>query len=49
VVALILRRDEQANKYREILKKIAAEILGKITDGTFKKALPLLYKELAKV
>ena len=49
VVALLLRRDENAGKYREILKKIAAEILGKITDGTFVKSLPSLYKELAKI
>jgi len=49
VVALVLRRDEQTHKYREILKKIAAEILGKIKDGSFKKALPSLYKEFAKI
>jgi len=49
VVALVLRRDEQTNKYREILKKIAAEILGKVRDGDYKKALPNLYKDLAKI
>ena len=49
VVALLLRRDEKPHKYREILKKIAAEILDKIGDGKFKKALPDLYKELAKI
>ena len=49
VVALLLRRDEKPHKYREILKKIAAEILDKIPDGKFKKVLPDLYKELAKV
>lgn len=49
VVALLLRRDEKPHKYREVLKKIAAEILDKIADGAFKKALPSLYKELAKV
>jgi len=49
VVALLLRRDEKPHKYREVLKKIAAEILDKIGDGQFKKALPSLYKELAKV
>ncbi len=49
VVALLLRNDEKVNNYREILKKIAAEILEKIPDGKFKKILPDLYKELAKV
>jgi len=49
VVALLLRRDEKPNKYREVLKTIASEILEKIPDGQFKKNLPKLYKELAKV
>lgn len=49
VVALLLRRDEKPHLYREVLKKIAAEILDKIADGAFKKVLPSLYKELAKV
>ncbi|MHA1294826.1 MAG: hypothetical protein ACTSQJ_19480 [Promethearchaeota archaeon] len=49
VVALLLRRDEKPNKYREILKKIAAEILDEIPDGKFQKLLPDLYKELAKI
>jgi hypothetical protein len=49
VIALLLRRDEKPYKYREILKKIAAELLDKIPDGKFIKALPSLYKELAKV
>jgi len=49
VIALLLRRDEKPNKYREVLKKIAAEILEKIIDGKFKKSLPDLYKDLAKI
>ncbi|MFW9950581.1 MAG: hypothetical protein ACFFKA_10725, partial [Candidatus Thorarchaeota archaeon] len=49
VVALLLRRDEKPNRYREILKTIAAEILDKIQDGNFKKILPDLYKDLAKI
>jgi hypothetical protein len=49
VVALLLRRDEKTNKYREILKTIAAEILEKIQDGKFKQVLPNLYKDLAKI
>ena len=49
VIALLLRRDEKPHKYREILKKIAAELLDKIPDGTYMKALPNLYKELAKI
>ncbi len=49
VIALLLRRDEKPHKYREILKKIAAELLDKIPDGTFKEVLPILYQELAKV
>ena len=49
VVALILRRDEKPGKYREVLKSIAAEILEKIPDNTFKNVLPRLYNQLAKV
>jgi hypothetical protein len=48
-VALLLRRDEKPSKYREILKTIAAEILDKIQDGKFKRVLPDLYKDLAKI
>jgi len=49
VVALLLRRDEKPHLYREVLKKIAAEILDKINDGKFLAILPDLYKELAKI
>ena len=49
VVALLLRRDEKPHLYREVLKKIAADILDKITDGKFLAILPDLYKELAKI
>ncbi|TXT63234.1 MAG: hypothetical protein BAJALOKI3v1_410030 [Promethearchaeota archaeon] len=49
VVALLLRRDEKPQKYREILKKIAASILDKIEDGEFRDVLPDLYEDLAKV
>lgn len=49
VVALLLRRDEKPHLYREVLKKIAADILDKITDGKFLALLPDLYKELAKI
>ncbi len=37
------------NKYREILKTIAAEILDQVTDGNFIKRLPDLYKDLARI
>lgn len=49
VVALLLRRDEKPNKYREILKTIAAEILDQTQDNNFLKLLPNLYKDLAKI
>jgi hypothetical protein len=49
VVALLLRRDEKPNKYREILKTIAAEILDQVQDGNFMKRLPDLYKDLASI
>lgn len=49
VVALILRRDEKPNKYREILKTIASEILDQTQDRKFLKLLPSLYKDLAKI
>ena len=49
VVALLLRRDEKPNKYREILKTIAAEILDQTQDAKFLKLLPNLYRDLAKI
>ncbi len=49
VIALLLRRDEKPHLYREILKKISAELLDKIPEGNFQQYLPDLYKELAKV
>ena len=49
VIALLLRRDEKPHLYREILKKIAAELLDKIPEGNFQNYLPDLYKELAKI
>lgn len=49
VIALLLRRDEKPHKYREILKKISAELLDQITSGKFIDQLPGLYKELAKI
>jgi len=49
VIALLLRRDEKPHLYREILKKISAELLDKIPDGKFQQYLPDLYKELAKI
>ncbi|MFX1453298.1 MAG: hypothetical protein ACFFCM_20865 [Promethearchaeota archaeon] len=49
VVALLLRRDEKPYKYRDVLKTIAAEILDKIPDQSFRSVLPDLYQQLAKV
>ena len=49
VIALLLRRDEKPNKYREILKTIAAEILDQTQESKFLKLLPNLYKDLAKI
>jgi len=49
VIALLLRRDEKPHKYREILKKISADLLDQIPSGKFINQLPSLYKELAKI
>ena len=49
VIALLLRNDEKPYRYREILKKIAAELLDRIIDGSYTEVLPDLYMELAKV
>lgn len=50
VVALLLRRDEDPNKYEGVLKKIAAEILGNIENNKYKKLIKKLYEEeLVKV
>lgn len=50
VVALLLRRDENANKYKEVLKTIAAEILSNIENNKYKKLIKKLYEDkLVKV
>ena len=49
VVALLLRRDESVGKYRNVLNKIAANILGNIENNKYKKLIPKLYQDLARV
>lgn len=49
VVALLLRRDEEVNKYRDILNKIAANILANIENNKYKELIPKLYQDLARV
>jgi hypothetical protein len=49
VVALLLRRDESTATYRTILNKIAANILGNIENNKYKKLIPKLYQDLARV
>lgn len=49
VVALLLRRDESVSGYRNILNKIAARILANIENNQYKKIIPKLYQDLARV
>ena len=49
IVALLLRRDENVNTYRNILNSIAAKILGNIENDKYKKLIPKLYKDLSRV
>ncbi len=49
VVALLLRRDESVATYRKELNKIAATILGNIESNKYKKLIPKLYEDLAKI
>lgn len=49
IVALLLRRDENVNAYREVLNKIAAQILSNIENNKYKELIPKLYEELARV
>jgi hypothetical protein len=49
VIAIVLRRDEDINKYREILNKIASEVLSNIENQGYKKIIPKLYEDLSKV
>jgi hypothetical protein len=49
VVALLLRRDENPANYRDILNKIAANILANIQNGKYKQIVPKLYDDLTKV
>jgi len=48
VIALVLRRDESPFKYKDVLKKSAAEILQNIKNEKYKKLLPKLYDEMLK-
>ncbi len=49
VVALILRRDENINSFRDILKKAAADILGNVENKKYEKLLPKIYEDMSKV
>ena len=49
IVALLLRRDERINNYREILNKIAANILSNIENDEYKNLIPQLYQDLTSV
>jgi len=49
VVALILRRDENINSFRDILKKAAADILGNVDNKKYEKLMPKIYEEMSKV
>ncbi len=49
VIALLLRRDEEVNKYRDILNKIAANILANIENNKYKELIPKLYQDLTRV
>jgi len=40
---------EEVNKYREILNKIAANILANIENSKYKELIPKLYQDLARV
>lgn len=46
VIALVLRRDENPFKFKDVLKKSAAEILENIKNEKYKKLLPKLYDEM---
>ncbi|MHA1340926.1 MAG: hypothetical protein ACTSRZ_13300 [Promethearchaeota archaeon] len=45
VVALLLRRDENANEYKDVLKKIASQILSNIKNEKYKKMIRKLYED----
>ncbi|MHA1696817.1 MAG: hypothetical protein ACTSXT_00325 [Candidatus Helarchaeota archaeon] len=49
IVALILRRDENPEKFKNILKKAAAKILKHIEKGEVNKLLPEVFNEMKKV
>ena len=49
IVALLLRRDENVNRYRQVLNKIAAKILENVENDKYIDLIPKLYKDLAKV
>ena len=49
VIALVLRKDENPFKYKDVLKKGAAKILSNLEDQKYRKFLPELFTEMANV
>ncbi|MHA1379449.1 MAG: hypothetical protein ACTSRG_13830 [Candidatus Helarchaeota archaeon] len=49
IVALILRRDEKPLKFKNILKKGAAEILSNVEDEKYEKIFPKVFKEMTRI
>ncbi|MHA1301958.1 MAG: hypothetical protein ACTSO9_21290 [Candidatus Helarchaeota archaeon] len=49
IVALILRRDEKPLKFKDILKKGAAQILSNLDDDKYEKIFPKIFKEMTRV
>ncbi len=49
IVALLLRRDEKPLKFKEILKKGAAQILSNLESDNYKKLFPKIFKEMTRI
>ncbi|MHA1271119.1 MAG: hypothetical protein ACTSPY_15100 [Candidatus Helarchaeota archaeon] len=49
IVALVLRRDERPEKFKNILKKAAAKILKNVEKEDVAKLLPEVFNEMKKV
>jgi len=49
IIALVLRRDEKPEDYKNILKKAAAKILKDIEKSDVNKLLPEVFNEMKKI
>ena len=49
IIAFLLLRNEKAINFKDLLKRVSAEVLSKIDDSRFEKLLEQTFKEMGKI